>query len=328
MRDFCVLLPFRNAETTLSRAALSVVNQSLVPNRVLLINDNSVDASYAIARRLAAAVPVIDVIHSDGVGIADALNTGIACTSEPLIARMDADDLACFTRFATQWNVMRKQQLDVCGTQVRQIFSTRVMPRIVLRYPTLIADPRADFWTVRTPVAHMSTLIRRSALDLVGGYNPGLNRAQDYELWLRMQTFGLRLGNTANVLMRISRDSKTWPAKRLESIAYSAWAVEGVADSKLTSADVLRDLETLRRILFSWAHISDANLMRHQIGKRLPNSQQIMASLAWLLGLASRESRRWTASLETSRAINSLRRRYFPYEVAQYARMTRYISVQ
>jgi cellulose synthase/poly-beta-1,6-N-acetylglucosamine synthase-like glycosyltransferase len=44
-------------------------------------------------------------------------------------------------------------------------------------------------------MAHPSVIIRREALESVGGYNEAFTYAQDFELWVRLVKSGYRLGN-------------------------------------------------------------------------------------------------------------------------------------
>lgn len=322
----CVLLPYRNAESTLERAAQSVIYQTVPPRRVLLINDGSEDESNAVAKSIARRHSVVNVIESNGSGIADALNAGLADSSEPLIARMDADDTADSTRFAAQLSLMGRNSLDVCGTQVRRRVDA-LDPRPVLRYPTRTLNSEAPFWTVRTPVAHPSVLFRRTAIDLVGDYNSMMMRAQDYELWLRMQTYGLRMGNTRRPYMTVSSDSQGQPLIRMLTLAYSAWALEGVVNRKVVALSVVSDLEVLRGTLFRLCGLHDTHLQRRQLGQRLPAESQILLGLAWLLRLSSRECRKIQVPTCFAQTIADLRKQYACAEARHFLQLLRHTAI-
>jgi hypothetical protein len=78
----------------------------------------------------------------------------------------------------------------------------------------------------RNPFVHSSVLMRRSAVDAVGGYDESLPVAQDYDLWMRMSGV-TRLANLAEplVVRRLlpGRVSATRDAARLAAEARVRW---------------------------------------------------------------------------------------------------------
>jgi hypothetical protein len=53
----------------------------------------------------------------------------------------------------------------------------------------------------RNVVSHPSAMIRRTALEQVGGYSLAANRAEDYDLWLRLAAVG-EVHNIRETLLR------------------------------------------------------------------------------------------------------------------------------
>ena len=97
-----VILPVRDAEPYLDAAVDSIRQQTFADFELLIIDDASSDGSVDTASRHAKQDPRIHVLANTGRGLVAALNFGIERARAPLIARMDADDIAMPTRFDLQ----------------------------------------------------------------------------------------------------------------------------------------------------------------------------------------------------------------------------------
>jgi glycosyltransferase involved in cell wall biosynthesis len=233
--EVSVLLPYRDARATLAEALDSILAQRDVALELIAIDDGSRDGGEEIVRALAARDSRIVALRTDSVGIASALNRGLTIARAELIARMDADDVALPLRLATQLDALRAQPgIAVLGTRVevfaddapsaRSAATTRegggpaALPvgreeRVplpvtegMLRYVTwqnALLDPRAhrDQLFVESPLCHPSVMLRRSALDAIGGYRDG-PFPEDYDLWLRLDAAGFALAKLPEVLLR------------------------------------------------------------------------------------------------------------------------------
>lgn len=200
-----ILLPYRDAAATLAAALDSLAAQTLHAWECLLIDDGSRDASAAIAAAYADRDPRFRLLRAGG-GIVDALNRGIAAAQAPLLARMDADDLALPGRLARQAALFDDDdQLTVAGCLVECFPADHVtdgMRRYVAWLNSLI-EPAAirDALFVESPIAHPSAMMRRAAVLAAGGYRD-LDGPEDYDLWLRLLLAGGRAAKVPEVLLR------------------------------------------------------------------------------------------------------------------------------
>ncbi|MCA5922366.1 glycosyltransferase [Curtobacterium oceanosedimentum] len=143
--------------------------------------------------------PLVRVVRlRERVGSAAAINAGVRIASGTYIARVDADDLAVAGRIRSQVAVLdRRADIAVVGTAA-----------------TVIGPDGAELGAVDHPagedigaellrrnvLVHSSVLMRRSALEAVGGYDTRCVRMQDYDLWLRLAT----VGKVANLPERLT----------------------------------------------------------------------------------------------------------------------------
>ena len=185
-----VLIPVYNASETVVQAVLTIQAQTIQDIRILLINDGSTDRSLKVMRDIADRDRRITVLDKENSGIVDALNLGLAhCTSE-IVARHDADDLACPNRFERQLAYLSAnpdcvalssfaRHIDISGKTTGSLAQFRLVDR---------AD---ETWIPsREPyLLHPFLMVRRSALVAVGGYRYAYH-AEDTDLYWRLQSIG------------------------------------------------------------------------------------------------------------------------------------------
>lgn len=191
-----VLLPARNAESTLPACLASIRRQSEVRWECIVVDDGSTDGGRDIARRIAAADARFRVVSLPQVGLVAALNEGLRHCRADLVARMDADDLMHRERLAVQAaHLDGNPALAAAGCHVRLFPRDGLSPRI-REYEAWLnglrdADEVARDAFIECPIAHPSLMMRRSMAAL--GYDDR-GWPEDYDLVLRALAHGLRIG--------------------------------------------------------------------------------------------------------------------------------------
>jgi glycosyltransferase involved in cell wall biosynthesis len=200
-----VLLPVRDAAPTVRAAVASILRQTHRDILLVAVDDASTDASREVVGRLAERDPRVLVVHGPGEGIAGALQRGLARCDAELVARMDADDVAHPRRLERQLKALRALRgVDAVGSRVR-LFPRAAVRAGMRRYAEWLnglttADEVARDLLVEAPLVHPAAMIRRDALERVGGWRDG-DFPEDYDLWLRLAEGGGRLANVPEVLL-------------------------------------------------------------------------------------------------------------------------------
>jgi glycosyltransferase involved in cell wall biosynthesis len=180
-----VVLSVRNGEADLPKAIDSILTQTFVDLEMIAIDNGSTDGTAAVLDRLTD--PRVRVVHQDDRGLPAALNRGISLARGRYIARQDCDDWARPSRLEKQVAFM-EQHLDcaLLGTRAEIWVGDQPSDR-VHDHPTDDAALRFEL-LFDNPFVHSSVMIRRSALDDVGGYatDPARQPPEDYELWSRL----------------------------------------------------------------------------------------------------------------------------------------------
>lgn len=112
-------MPVYNAGNFLLKAIESIRKQTLTDFELLVIDDASMDGSYAIMKKYAKRDPRIRIFRNKtNVGLVKSLNTLIPKTHGQFVARMDADDISLSDRFEKQVAYLRENPtLVACGGQ-------------------------------------------------------------------------------------------------------------------------------------------------------------------------------------------------------------------
>ena len=218
----CVLLPVNDAAATLPECLASLRAQTLPDHEVVAVDDGSSDGSAALLERAAAQDSRVRVVHAEAPGLVAALNTGLRAARAPLVARMDADDVAHEERLRLQVEALQGDGApDILGSRVTVLGGTANagMRAYVDWSNALLADEaiRRDLF-VESPLVHPSVTMRTRVLHALGGYR-AYDGPEDYDLWLRAAALGARFAKLEEPLL-LWRDS---PARPMAATGWRGW---------------------------------------------------------------------------------------------------------
>jgi hypothetical protein len=205
-----VVLSVRNGGEDLPTALDTILTQSFADFELIAINNGSTDGTRECLDQIAD--PRVRVYHQEDKGLAAALNRGISLARGRYIARQDHDDLAHPSRLAKQVAFLDAHpEHGLVGTRA-EIWVGDTPSGRFHDHPTEDDILRFDL-LFNNPFVHSSVMIRKSALDRVGGYttDPARQPPEDYELWsriarhYRVANLGERLTVYREVLSSMSR---------------------------------------------------------------------------------------------------------------------------
>ena len=195
-----VLLPVRNGAATLPAALASLAAQTFDDLRVVVLDDGSSDDSAQVARSYAERLPGLEVRSLPPRGIARTLADALERVDTPLVARMDADDVAHPRRLEAQVRLLDAEpDVVLCGTHVRIVARDGEPGAGMQRYARWIDgirtpdDVRRERF-VECPIVHPTFCFRRDPVVAHGGYRAG-EFAEDHDLVLRLAEAGLAMAN-------------------------------------------------------------------------------------------------------------------------------------
>lgn len=205
-----VVMPARNAATTLGAAVASLQEQDLGDFEIVLVDHASTDGTLALMESLAREDVRIQVRRCGGRFV-EAANLAWREAGGALIARMDADDIAHPARLRVQRDfLVSHPDLAGCATQVRilkRLETGEMGPadggyQRYERWINSVVSPEAirNERFVDSPLPNPTVMLRREVLEEAGGYDDP-SWAEDYDLWLRLLEQDHRLGKAPEVLL-------------------------------------------------------------------------------------------------------------------------------
>lgn len=265
-----VLLPVHNAASTIDAALTSMARQTEPRFEMIVVDDGSTDGTHGRLMNWADRDSRIRLLRQEQGGTSSALNAAIKMADGDYLARMDGDDIALPGRLAWQRRFLdANPAVDVCGTWI-EVFGD--VSRRTLRYPTVDGAIRARLY-FDSPLAHPSVMLRRSVIEgLDPVYRVSFSRAQDYDLWERLQSRCV-FANLPRCLLRYRM--------------HGGQSTVHDRSSMLTAAAIVR-----ARLLRSWwPELGDEDMSLHQAlcTGGLPITRESLDSAElWLLRLAGR----------------------------------------
>jgi len=220
-----VLIPVWNGANTLDACLDSLARQALADFTALIVDDGSSDDTPNILRRWAERDDRFRVLTRPHLGLVPALNAGLEALETPLIARLDADDIALPERLEQQRNRLSdhpEEDLVACRYAIRSgspvgagSEAYRDWQNGLLTHEEIVRN-----LYVESPMSHPTVMFRRNVALALGGYRD-MEWVEDYDLWLRMAQSGTRFSKLPEELVEIGHDSGrlTWtdPRCRVES---------------------------------------------------------------------------------------------------------------
>ena len=183
--DVSVVLSVRNGGIDLPRAIATILEQTFTNIELIAIDNGSTDETAGFLD--AIKDPRVRVFHQADAGLAAALNRGISLARGRYIARQDHDDWALPTRLEKQVRFLDAHpDYALIGTCAEIWIGDRPTGR-VHDHPTEDEALRFEL-LFNNPFVHSSVMMRKAALDQVGGYStdPARQPPEDYELWSRL----------------------------------------------------------------------------------------------------------------------------------------------
>lgn len=182
-----VLLPIYNAEKYLQQCLDSVFAQSYPNFELLVINDGSTDNSEKIIERYTDH-RLVYLKNETNLGIAQALNRGIAQSRGQYIARIDADDMMLPERLAKQVAYMETHSDCVLLGSGHYLVNENGLPFDKFMPPTEHGEIVTSLLFYNC-FSHPTVMYRtKQAKELQ--YSTNFKHCEDYELWLRIAKTG------------------------------------------------------------------------------------------------------------------------------------------
>jgi len=200
-----VIIPAYRVTAYISETIDSVLAQNFADYEVIVVNDGCPD-SDALEHVLRPYLGRIVYLRKENGGPSSARNAGMRMARAPLVTLLDGDDLLLPDYLRVQTTFLEAHaETDVvyCNGLVfgdSDYAGRKVMDFSPSRGPVTFESLVSCRCSVMTTV-----LARKQALLGVGGFDEGLRRAEDFDLWVRLVHAGGRIAYHETPLFRYRR---------------------------------------------------------------------------------------------------------------------------
>lgn len=192
-----VIIPVYNGQDFIEEAVQSVFNQTILPKRLIIVDDGSTDATESIIEHLNGPVPIKYVKKANG-GLSSARNTGIITSTAPLLAFLDADDIWEKDKLALQLEVFKKSNVPSLGVVYCDYYMMNSNGTRLTDYNHYKLDSKikGDIFTElldgnKVAGSGSAVLVRHDCFGKVGEFDEQLPAMEDWDMWLRIaQAYG------------------------------------------------------------------------------------------------------------------------------------------
>ena len=229
------VVPMYNSALFIERAISSIIQQSMRPDEIIVVNDGSTDNGVEIIERTFPQVKIISINNS---GEGAARNAGIKASCSTWIAFLDSDDFWLPTHLESVSNVINQfTEASVVATGIQK-WSPNVP--LEIRQP-LIEVGEVDYfkeqvnrWNV---ITSSSAVIRKEAFDSAGLFKK-LPMGTDIDMWERL-AFDHKFARTTEVTAVYVKNSSGTSAKFGQKLAeYSETSGEDLPLYRSKNVDV------------------------------------------------------------------------------------------
>lgn len=221
MSMFSVIIPCYNCSQYVNRAIDSVINQECNDWELILVDNNSKDATLGILNKYRELHPEkVSVFSELNPGAAPARNLGLSHARGEWIVFLDSDDELLPSHLSRIELYISKYQFDVLVGSL-----CRVIRKGGFEFP-FPKFPHRDVWTGLI-TGHLgitsSNVFRKRCLDNVGGWNANWTSSQEYELMFRILKAGFKVRSarsipTVNVYYSKNSITRTDDTNKVQSV--------------------------------------------------------------------------------------------------------------
>lgn len=212
----------------------SILNSTVIPNEIIIVDDCSTDNSISIIQTYQAKFDNLRLFTlKKNIGFANALNFGLEKVATDYIVRIDPDDIFHTNRLKKQWEYLQENpKVDLVGSNVTY-FSENVNNNVgSSNFPKDYHEIKSRYRQGYHGLVHGSVMIKSKILKEKRYFQDHVP-AEEYDLFSRILTDGYVTSNLREELtfVRVHNSSAThnYPISTFKKICYlqqKHWGIE------------------------------------------------------------------------------------------------------
>lgn len=189
-----IIIPLYNGEAFIGAALKSVLNQTLLPAKIIVVDDGSTDNGAKLVKEfIAQSLVEILFIPKINNGVSSARNTGIKASTSDYIAFLDADDIWVPEKLSEQIAIFNTTCFNKVGLVYCKynLINTDGSPNTTDYIVPLDKKIKGSVFKKllegnKILSSGSGVLIKRSVFDTVGVFDETLIHGEDWDMWLRI----------------------------------------------------------------------------------------------------------------------------------------------
>ncbi len=182
MFDCATVIPVYNRKQQLPRAIESVLNQTVPPREIIVVDDGSTDGVAGLVR---LKYPEVRILSQSNKGVSAARNLGITESQSEWISFLDSDD---------EWlpsKLERQRQCLHLHPDIHICHCDEIWYRNQIRVNPGKRHKKRGGWIYHhclplCVISPSAVMINRTVFQQVGMFDESLPVCEDYDLWLRI----------------------------------------------------------------------------------------------------------------------------------------------
>ena len=180
-----VIIPTYNRAEMLERALVSITNQSVLPQELIIIDDGSTDSTENLVHRFETGAINLKYHRQLNQGPAAARNRGVELATNDIISFLDSDDHWHKRKIDIQFSELKKNpNYRISHTREKWLRRGKHLNQKKIHRPP--AGVIFDSCLKLCCVGMSTVMMYRSLFDDYGFFDENLRCCEDYDLWLRV----------------------------------------------------------------------------------------------------------------------------------------------
>ena len=181
--EISVVIPLYNKAAEIERTLRSVLEQSVQPREIIVVDDGSTDGSGEIVERVAS--PLVRLVRQQNAGVSAARNLAISLASGRWVALLDGDDRWCEDYLLTMAQLI--EQYPECGAYGSAFYVDNGDKLVVADTPQSCGVVNFFEESMRRYVLIPSAaILSRDLVVELGGFPEGMRMGEDQYLWTKI----------------------------------------------------------------------------------------------------------------------------------------------
>lgn len=191
-KKISVVIPLYNKEKAIVRTLESVINQTVHPDEIIVVNDGSKDNSLNVVQEYTRGLKIADcrlkILSKPNGGVSSARNMGIREAKGDYVALLDGDDLWEPNYLEEQINLIRDfPEAAMWGVSIAFIKHGKCW-----KWQQGMGDGYRGYVENYFGTKHndlycsSSVVIRRDVFDKVGYFDERISASEDLDMWYRI----------------------------------------------------------------------------------------------------------------------------------------------